>query len=416
MSGLAVPPGHHLLRLAAVTPANFGDAGGNATVDRPVALDAWDHLPYLPGSALKGVLAGRFGNLGLPGEDLDPRRAALFGGPDTAESPGGPGSLVIGDGELLAFPVRLRTGGRATVLVGRTVYRPRRLGFLDLPGLRRVERPDGYQGAVPPEALPVAARWSDFGIGAAALSALAGEGGGSEALVAAPEAAEALWRAAVEERTQTALGEGRVVERGSLRSVELIPPGTVFVSLVSNLGEGPAGLGPATPLQVGAWEAVGCGFLEPSVWVPPGFAAGGKAPERPAPRIESPPDHEVMLRAFTAVRAIRAERPDEAAVARSALLDLGPRLRIRGLPGTLAFCLAKAGGEERPGRRSPEREAYRWLLRQLLGLEPAAPFAGVHRRAVAAISGAEPPPAELETTWLWLRRYAETLLRAEDEA
>jgi hypothetical protein len=408
------------LLLRSVTPANFGDSGGSATVDRPVALDAWDRLPYLPASALKGVLAGRFGNLGLPATAVDARRGKLFGTPDVTDAAGKAGTLVFGDGELLCFPLRLASGQVVAVLIARTLFRLERWGVLTLPGLRQIQSLEAYEGELAASELPAPARWEDFGIGAPAREALAASLGAtaSPVLVAAPELAEQLWQRAVEERTQTALGEGRVVAAGSLRTVELIPPGTVFLSMVSNLGTEPADLGPATPLQVGAWEAVGCGFLHPEVWAAPPAEELEIDPENPAPRPDRAtarrPDYQVMARAFRAVEALR-EVSKVAAKARSAVYDLGPRLRIRGLEQTLAFCLAKAGGEDKAvGRRGAERDAYRWLLAELFAAEEGEAFSTVRPRVVAAISGSASPPAELETTWLWLRRYCESLLEPEE--
>jgi len=408
-SDLYIPAGESLLRLSTMSPANFGDAGGTATVDRPVALDSWDGLPYLPASSLKGVLAGRFGNLGRKGEPLDPRRAALFGKPDMAQSAGRVGSLVFGDGELLAFPLRLRTGTRATVIVGNTLFQLLLAGFLKLPGLRSGARPDSYQGAMPSSVLPASGAWFDFGLSPAALSTLVSSWSGSEeVLVAAPQLARALWQAAVEERTQTAVGDDQTVVLGSLRTVELIPQGTIFVSMVSNFEKSQAKLGPARPLQVGAWESTGCGFLEPHIWTPPQLAAQENPNTRPAPGRLARPSHEIMLSAYKAVAELR-KRSSVVRHARSALLDLGPRLRTRGATQTLAFCLAKTVGNRPVDRESPEHTAYRWLLRELLGLAANTPFDELRQGVVKVISGTEPPPAELEESWLWLRRYAETM-------
>lgn len=413
---LSIPPGHHLLRVVTMSPANFGDTGGTATVDRPVAVDVFDRLPYLPASSLKGVLAGLLGNVHHGDGTLQTRRTDLFGSPDeeAEDGRGRPGTLVLGDGELLCFPVPLRNGRVATVFAARTLYRLRHLGLLEADGLRRVRRDDAYQGDVAPDLLLHHARWSDFGMARGALPGAPEPVSGSSALVMAPDAAAALWQAAVEERTATALGEARRVRPGSLRTVEVIPPGTVFVSIVSNQSSRPAELGQPGPLQLGAWEATGCGFVEIDLWRPAPIG-GADAPQEP-PAAERPvlPEHEGMVRVYRAVRSIQ-ERPEAGAVARSAILDLGPRLRIRGLPGTLAFCLARATGEDRPGGQSRERMAYAWLLRALLGLPEGAGADALRESTVAVITGASSPPPELEATRLWLRRFSETMLRREEE-
>lgn len=402
---LRLPPGDHLLRLATLTPANFGDRGGRSTVDRPVAVDAFDGLPYLPSSSLKGVIACRHGNAGSG----DATRDRLYGAPDLDEDGGGrPGCLVFGDGELLSFPVVLAGVGRVTVVVGRTLYRLHRLGKLDLPGLRRVDPEDAYQGEVAASHLPRRARWANFGVPPETLASLAGDG---SCLLAAPRLAADLWRLSVEERTLTRIGEDGTVEAGSLRTVELIPSETVFVCLVTNTSSNEERLGDIGVLQVGAWEAMGCGFLAADDWHPPPAGDPEPRPERP-PGGGRPPAHETMVRAFQAVRQIAEDGC--AAIARSAILDFGPRWRIRGLPGTLAFAAARAVGDETaPGRRGRERRAYRWLLATLFDLPAEAGEGTVRERTVQAITGEQPAPAELEETWLWMRRYSETMLRQE---
>jgi RAMP superfamily len=410
---LRLPQGHHVLCLETVSPANFGGAGGGATVDRPVAVDVFDELPYLPASALKGVLAGRTGNVRRRDGAINSRRSPLYGSPDgVAEDGGGrPGTLVFGDGELLSFPVALRDGRPAVVLIARTLFRLRQLGRLTLPGLRRIERDDAYQGNVDAGQLLVSARWADFGMAPATLAGLASRPVDAPVLAAAPRAAAALWRVAVEERTLAALGEDGRVEAGSLRTIELIPADVVFVSLVSNLGDEEANLGDVGVVQVGAWEGSGCGFLRLGVWQPPEEERSGEERLQPPGASSGVPGHEVMVRAFQAVEALRGT--PAAAVARSAILDLGPRLRLRGLPGALAFCLARATGQEGPERKSRDREAYRWLLGALLGLDRTAGVEVLHERAVGAITGFVPPPAEFWETRLWLRRFSEMLPREE---
>ncbi len=251
-------------------------------------------------------------------------------------------------------------------------------------------------------------------------------------IVAARAAASALWQAAVEERTLTALDDDGTVLAGSLRTVELIPAGALFVALVSNLSGEPVDLGEAAPIQLGAWESAGCGWFHAAV-VEPGRPAGepagpGKrtgrgqadgagpgahtAPPSPAP--EPSPRHEVMRAVHGATQELAGRK--EAAHARSAIYELGPRLARQGLAATLAFCLAKArveetGGEEGEERTGEERMAYRWILRRLFQAEGLS-AAVLHARVVEAIREGETAlPADFHETRLWLRRYAETMLK-----
>lgn len=417
---LRLPAGHRLLRLTALTPANCGESAGTAAVDRPVARDAWHDLPYLPSSAVKGVLAGRRGNASARNGD----RATVFGAPDDDLAAGGrPARIVFGDGEPLGFPVVLRQGRRGWVAVAATIHRLAGLGMIEAPGLRRIERPNGYEafdadGLVPAVRLPLAA--DRFGLAAGLLRSLLGLADGVPVVLAAPEAATALWLEAVERRTLTALGDDGVVRSGSLRSVELLPAGSVFVSLASNLTSEEVDLGPASPLQLGAWEGVGLGYFEAEVLGKPVRAVAREVSTSgegaPLPQPSAP--HEVMRRVFEAMAVLR-ERP-EASRVRSAIFDLGPRLRIRGVPATLAFCLAKAGGGESgegvgtaPRRESRERLAYRWLLGEFFGRSAAPSITELRAAVVAVIGGDQGLPADFEAVRLWLRRYAETMLPRE---
>lgn len=419
---LILPPDDRLLRLMALTPANCGDAFGTATVDRPVSVDAWRELPYLPSSSLKGVLAGRRGNVFTAKGSLNRRRTDLYGAPDREDrGDGEPSKVVFGDGEPLAFPLLMTDGQRAWVVVAETVFQLARWGFVPAQGLRPVESDLAFEGEVPRRILPPLSQTLErgrFGLERGVLTWLTGAAN-APFLVAAPKAARALWLTALEDRTQTALGEDRRVKAGSLRTVELIPAGSVFVSVVSNLHGQPIELGEASPLQLGAWESCGLGYFRGELVdarsTPPEQNTGPaehSRKERASGVGERLPNHEVMRGVFEAVEVL-AKRI-EAGRVRSAIFDLGPRLGQQGVPATLAFCLAKAGGgEAEPSSgvtsRNRDQLAYRWILSQLFQMPKGASYDALHRRVVTAITEGDLPP-DFEPTRLWLRRYAEILL------
>ncbi|MCL1919751.1 MAG: type III-B CRISPR module RAMP protein Cmr4 [Kiritimatiellaeota bacterium] len=82
------------------TPLHVGAGTSIGVVDQLVVRERHTRFPVIPGSGIKGVLRDLFGGSG-------PESDAAFGNNDQA------GSLFIGEGKLLAFPVRSAKGGFA---------------------------------------------------------------------------------------------------------------------------------------------------------------------------------------------------------------------------------------------------------------------------------------------------------------
>lgn len=391
---LLIPRGRSWLRLQLVSPANFGSSGGRATLDRPVALSSWTSLPLIPFSSLGGVLAGRFGDVyaDRPSKRLNQRRTAIFGSPDNPDTgvAGSAGKLVFGDGEMLSFPAPLADGRTAHVVSMTTVAWLARTGFAICnmpPVVNRslaYTRLGGLPGGVETDGNP--------GVVPALLDSLAPLIGvrSQDLVLAAPDAARALWRSAAEVRTMTALSAPtKRVRAGTLRRVELVPAGTVFIALLTNQS-GEVDLGPER-LQLGAWEAWGCGHVRASVLVTPPAAP---APAKVDPTIPDGSrlrrDDELMVDAFKAVEGAPADRSG----LRSLMRETAGRLRMQGLPSTLAFSLAKA----KAPKESQERAAHRWLLATLFQ-EP-----DVYAATIEAIKGTRATP-QIEELCHWLSRY-----------
>jgi CRISPR/Cas system CMR subunit Cmr4 (Cas7 group RAMP superfamily) len=456
---MSAPAADRFLRLTLLTPANLGGAEGEAALDRPTHKDAVSGLPCLPASAIKGVLAGRYGDAG----DLllaNPAREDRFGSPDRPGQRGRPGPWVLGDGDLLAFPVLACDGSVAWVVPAAALGRFLRLaplGATDLaailallgevesagesrafasphlpdlaaaPLLRALEGPTVRRAA--PALLDLLAQW-----GGAALPA------GAPRLVVATPLARRLWQAAAEHRVLTALTAAKTVRQGSLRAIELIPAGTVFLTWAT----APAGTAADQPLlQLGAWEALGLGWTSitpvhpPSALVPSALpvpstppatsAAPSDAPSTPS-AISAPPGRtlpdaaKILIDMHAAVRTLREGAPELVDTARSAIADFASRVLRAGIEAALAFELAKAHPAE-PHPKATDR-SHRWLLETLLNGAPAPPPASGESAALLLwLRGAPFQPGRLTgvrelilTRWLWLRRHSELgLLRDPPE-
>ena len=87
------------------TPLHVGCGSSVGAVDQPVARERHTRFPIIPGSAIKGVLA----DLWVDWSDKDnPKRSGegkkILG--DDSKDSAKAGSLLVGEGKLLAFPVR----------------------------------------------------------------------------------------------------------------------------------------------------------------------------------------------------------------------------------------------------------------------------------------------------------------------
>jgi CRISPR/Cas system CMR subunit Cmr4 (Cas7 group RAMP superfamily) len=433
---MRLAPGEQLVRWSARTPANLGSSQGAATLDRPTQKDAVFGLPYLPDSALKGVAAGRFGDEGK-------EREALFGSADRpatasqASRYGEAGPVIFGNGELLAFPLPVAGGPPAWVFPALHLAKalrlegealddrllrllrsiedpeiPRVVAWPDLPrigaALRLVPSRDPLTRAAAPALLALLARYAG--------SVLPAE---APRLVVSAANAGVLWRFAAERRALVEIEtRTRTVAPGSLRFVELIPAGAVFLSWVSCLA-GP-GL-ELSALQLGAWEGAGLGWFEASAVEPPREAPLPSLPKDSKPDPSPSAYPRVLVEAHQAVQALAGLEPGLQRAIRSATRQFGSRAQFSGLEAALAFELAKA----RPAQARPsvEARAHRWLLSALLTSSPRPPAERGASEELRTWIASDPfSPGRLEgqrpdllERWLWLARFCENLLEEDSE-
>lgn len=94
-----------LMTIFTRTPLHVGAGASVGAVDSPIIRERHTQFPVIPGSSIKGVLSDLW-------NDENSKRTKegkeLFGNDDTKEASAG--ALMIGEGKLLAFPVRSAKG------------------------------------------------------------------------------------------------------------------------------------------------------------------------------------------------------------------------------------------------------------------------------------------------------------------
>ncbi|HAZ63140.1 MAG TPA: type III-B CRISPR module RAMP protein Cmr4 [Armatimonadetes bacterium] len=121
--------------LHALSPLHVGTGQSADIIDLPIARQRATNIPYVPGSALKGVLRSAF----EPGDE----QYALFG-PETTNADAHAGSIIVGDALLLALPVRSFKG----TFVWATSPLLLQLARHDLPELKVPAFPDQKRAVV----------------------------------------------------------------------------------------------------------------------------------------------------------------------------------------------------------------------------------------------------------------------------
>lgn len=101
-----------IMTLFTRTPLHVGCGSSVGAVDQPVARERHTRFPVIPGSAIKGVLADLWNEKGGDGKAVRSKEGVgLFGNDDTANASAG--KLLVGEGKLLAFPIRSAKGAFA---------------------------------------------------------------------------------------------------------------------------------------------------------------------------------------------------------------------------------------------------------------------------------------------------------------
>ena len=96
------------------TPLHVGAGSSVGIVDLPIIRERHTSYPVIPGSSLKGVLADLWNSeLGKDGKRPDNSEAEQLFGKDNDPKNAAAGHLLVGEGRVLAFPVRSAKAGFA---------------------------------------------------------------------------------------------------------------------------------------------------------------------------------------------------------------------------------------------------------------------------------------------------------------
>jgi len=410
---------HQLLRIQLLDAANLGAASGKVTLDRPTQVNACDHLPFLPDSALKGVWQAVWEVNNYPNRD------AIFGREHDLA-----GNLIVGNGDLLAFPLLAANGERCWIFSGERLFK-----FLALEKLCRksagVKESDGVNKLlalicrpqskaalgipqIPALNLPFALtpidpatemgdrlrgllkRWSGEGLPLT-----------DTLLIVNAPIAKYLWNQAAEIRELTALNEGKTALGQALRRVELIPAGSIFLSFVTWLEPQDLPV-PDHVFQFGAWEGSGLGYCQLSIVEPTEFTLTASQPITPA--VATPVDSTHMTEIYKKISEL-AKEPNAAykEKVRSAIGSFGWRLKTAGWEAALAFELAKARATS--AEKKVEMRAHRWFLAALFDIAEDQITEQCQTWFAAGVSASK--KQAVMSRWLWLRKYSELELEKE---
>lgn len=387
---------HQIVRIQLLTNGNFGAASGRVTLDRPTQLDAYLGLPFIPNSSLRGVIRNFWETIPSPPVDTEKafgtRREEEKETEERKENQ--PGNFIIGNGDLLAFSVSTAEGERCWIVVMHTVCKYIRLGELSdnsfseydnilqlaqaIYNLSGKIHPVVGLPRIPDLSLPysldqIAA--PDFKDVIKSFLALLEYWVGDwlpkneTLLVVDEDIARYLWQREAEIRDMTALTKKKIAKPQSLRRIETIPEGSLFLSFISGYGSPPISHR-IDGIQFGSGEGVGLGFCRLASLKGDG-PNDMKIPSFDTEEVSgSVAEFKIMGEVFNAVykaeNSISRMDEDFRKKVRSAVRMFGWRMTDEGLTAAIAFALAKAKPYAKSRGENDEKEVYRWVLKVVL--------------------------------------------------
>ena len=116
--------------LHVISPLHVGAGRGIGYIDVPIVREKTTNWPYVPGSAIKGVIADSH-KATKENREKDPQLAAAFGKPGDEDAVAG--SLVFSDAAIVCLPVRSFYGTFAWITSPLALRRLRLFAESDFP-------------------------------------------------------------------------------------------------------------------------------------------------------------------------------------------------------------------------------------------------------------------------------------------
>lgn len=431
---IQITKGTRLLTFNSITPANFGSQWGKVAVDSPTQVDSQHGLPYIPDSALKGIIQCE-----LELKEKKAQSEKFFGRSDKVSEDSGfnfgkAASLVLGNAYLYMFPFLFLNCKKAFVIPIQHLFyfqRFENIGLEDenLSNILLTILAADETGSVfctqslfhgfstlPLNFLSMAIAPNNLKFLFALLDRLSDSVFVKNNLFifAGPKTASLMWKQASEQRTQIRMNsKKKVTEDGSLRKIELIPPGCRFASVVSNCGDDSFDL-PNQLISAGAWEKIGAGWFWvsklQSIVLPDDFASENIENSS----YDQIDESTIMNKAYKHIFNNNFDTKLKEKM-KAAIDNFGTYLQKFGVESALAFELAKAKPNKNASIENRETFAHRWFLARILELrQPVptekSPYTELANNGLSLL--ANPPISDvtkikIQINWEWLKRYAQ---------
>jgi len=117
----------------AVSPLHVGAGRGVGYIDLPIAREKVTNWPYIPGSAVKGVIADNYEATDKKREECPYKKAAFGLKSAGSEAVANAGSIVFSDAGIICLPIRSFYGTFAWITSPLALFRIKRAANLEIP-------------------------------------------------------------------------------------------------------------------------------------------------------------------------------------------------------------------------------------------------------------------------------------------